>query len=327
MTRNEYKGSGGLGRRNQVYRRNSRSRYSRYGRDNHLVRNIIIISASAVIALAVAGVLIWYFVFYQPTQTSQNDVSSTAPSVIESTQSTESTVSQQTAANVYETLYPDMYVPQVEKIGAAEGEKSVYLTFNNAPSAQTDKLLDVLEQQGVKATFFIYCNENTDAYLKESIKKIHDKGHTVGVLTNTYDYQTIYASVENYLADFAKVFDLITEATGEKPTVFRFAGGSVNGYNQATIKDIVKEMERRGFTYHDWSLDSGDSNQWATGQQIYDTTVNGILNSGKSVVLMDNNSSATLEQLPAIIQKAKENGYEFKAMDATTKPFTMTLPE
>lgn len=98
MTRNEYKGSGGLGRRNQVYRRNSRSRYSRYGRDNHLVRNIIIISASAVIALAVAGVLIWYFVFYQPTQTSQNDVSSTAPSVIESTQSTESTVSQQTAA-------------------------------------------------------------------------------------------------------------------------------------------------------------------------------------------------------------------------------------
>ena len=123
------------------------------------------------IALAVAGVLIWYFVFYQPTQTSQNDVSSTAPSVIESTQSTESTVSQQTAANLYETLYPDMYVPQVEKIGAAEGEKSVYLTFNNAPSAQTDKLLDVLEQQGVKATFFIYCNENTDAYLKESIKK------------------------------------------------------------------------------------------------------------------------------------------------------------
>ena len=87
-------------------------------------------------------------------------------------------------------------------------------------------------------------------------------------MTNTYDYQTIYASVENYLADFAKVFDLITEATGEKPTVFRFAGGSVNGYNQATIKDIVKEMERRGFTYHDWSLDSGDSNQWATDSKF-----------------------------------------------------------
>ena len=120
MTINEYKGSVGLGIRNQVYRRNSRSRYSRYGRDNHLVRNIIIISASAVIALAVAGVLIWYFVFYPPTQTSQYDLSSTAPSVIESTQSTESTVSPQPAATSYETLYPDMYVPQVEKIGAAE---------------------------------------------------------------------------------------------------------------------------------------------------------------------------------------------------------------
>ena len=42
---------------------------------------------------------------------------------------------------------------RLKKIGAAEGEKSVYLTFNNAPSAQTDKLLDVLEQQGVKGDF------------------------------------------------------------------------------------------------------------------------------------------------------------------------------
>ena len=316
-----------MGRRNQVYRRNSRSRYSRYSRDNHLIRNIIIISVSAVLVLAAVGVSIWYFVFYQPAQTSPSDAASTAPSVAESAPAAESAVSQQTTANSYEALYPDMYVPQVEKIGAVQGEKSVYLTFNNAPSAQTDQILDVLDQQGVKATFFIYCNENTDEYLKDAIKKIYDRGHTVGVLTNTYDYQTIYASVENYLADFAEVFDLITEATGEKPTVFRFAGGSVNSYNQNTIKDIVTEMERRGFTYHDWSLDSGDSNQWATGQQIYDTTVNGILNSGKSVVLMDNNSSVTLEQLPAIIQKAKESGYEFKAIDATTKPFTMALPE
>ena len=143
MTRNEYKGSGGLGRRNQVYRRNSRSRYSRYGRDNHLVRNIIIISASAVIALAVAGVLIWYFVFYQPTQTSQNDVSSTAPSVIESTQSTESTVSQQTAANSLRMRLsmrlsnlkdrdPEMYAKAVAQFKDAAADLSK--TISTSPS-------------------------------------------------------------------------------------------------------------------------------------------------------------------------------------------------
>lgn len=317
-----------MSRRNQVYRRNSRKRYSKYSRDSHVVRNVIIIaSASAAVLAAVAGVLIWYFLFYQADQQSPANVSSNLTSTAESNTPAESTASQPTPANSYEALYPDMYVPEVEKIGAATGEKSVYLTFNNVPSAQTDKILDTLDQQDVKATFFIYCNKNTDEYLKEAIKKIHDKGHTVGVLTNTYDYQTIYASVDNYLEDFAKVFDIITEATGEKPTVFRFAGGSVNSYNKATIKPIVAEMERRGFTYHDWSLDSGDSNTWATAQQIYDTTTKGILNNGKSVVLMDNNSNKTLEQLPAIIQKAKENGYEFKAIDAATKPFTMALPE
>ncbi len=316
-----------MGRKNRVYRRGSRSRYSRYGRDNRFVRNIIIISVSAAFVLAAAGVLVWYFVFFLPQQTLPDPVSSDAPSAAESSQTAESVVSQQAPVHAYEALYPQMYVPKVEKIGAADGEKSVYLTFNNAPSAKTDRLLEVLEQQDVKATFFIYCNENTDEYLKAAIKKIYDKGHTVGVSSNTYDYRTIYASVENYLADFAKVFDLIEEATGEKPAVFRFAGGSVNGYNRSIIRELAAEMERRGFTYHDWSLDSGDSNPQATGQQIYDTTVNGILSSGKSVVLMDSHSDATLEQLPAIIQKAKENGYEFKALDASTKPFTMALPE
>lgn len=318
-----------MGRRNQVYRRNGKKRHSKYGKDNHVVRNVIIIvSASVAVLAAVAGVLVWYFVFYQPTdRQNQTNVTSSAVSSVESLAPVVSAASQPVAANSYETLYPNMYVPKVEKIGAVDGEKSVYLTFNNAPSIQTDKILDQLDAQGVKATFFIYCNKNTDEYLKSYIKKIHDRGHTVGVLTNTYDYKDIYASVDNYLADFSKVFDIITEATGEKPTVFRFAGGSVNSYNKSTIKPIIAEMERRGFTYHDWSLDSGDNNSWVTGKQIYDTTVKGILNNGKSVVLMDNNSSKTIEQLPAIIQKAKDNGYQFKAIDATTKPFTMALPK
>ncbi len=318
-----------MGRKNQVYRRNNKRGYSRYDRDRHTIRNIIlIVLISAAVLAAVAGVLIWYFVFFdQEQQQNQSNESVSVVSAVESLLETESVASMQTYTNDYELLYPNMYVPKVEKVGAVTGEKSVYLTFNNAPSEQTDQLLDVLEQQNVKATFFIYCNENTVEYLTQEIQKIYQKGHTVGVLTDTYDYQTIYASVDNYLADFAKVFDLITQATGEKPTVFRFAGGSVNGYNKAIIKQLAAEMERRGFTYHDWSLDSGDSNKWTSGQQVYNTTVNGILNNGKTVVSMDNNSVATLEQLPAIIQKAKENGYVFQAINPATKPFTMDLPE
>ena len=315
-----------MGKKNQVYRRNSRQRRYGYGRRSPTVRNSILIAAACVLVLALAGGLIWYFLFYRTTWEQSNETSS-IPTTLESQIVTESSENEPENTSAYAVLYPEMYVPKVEKVGAAVGEKSVYLTFNDAPSAQTDKLLEVLEQYDVEATFFIYCNENSDAYLKNAIAKIHQKGHTVGVLTDTYDYQTIYASVENYLQDFAKVFDLITEATGEKPTVFRFAGGSVNGYNKAIIRELVQEMERRGFTYHDWSLNSGDSEPGATARQIYNTTVNGILSSGKSVVLMNNNSAATLGQLSAIIEKVKENGYTFLALQADTKPFTMALPE
>lgn len=229
----------------------------------------------------------------------------------------------------YQSLYPELYVPIVEKIPVADGDKVVYLTYDDGPSEETPRLLDILDQEGVKATFFVMAQGKSLEQCKTWLKMIVDRGHAIGVHTYTHDYKSIYASVEAFLEDFKKMHDLIYEATGQKITMLRFAGGSVNQYNQSTCKAIVAEMERRGYTYFDWNVDSGDSERGKDGAFIYKTTVEETLSHQKSIVLMHNTKakSATVDQTAAIIQKIKSAGYRFDVLDPSVKPFKFRLPE
>lgn len=55
----------------------------------------------------------------------------------------------------YQRLYPDFYaptpLPDIEDAG-----KTIYLTFDDGPSDRTDEVLKILDEKGVKATFFVH---------------------------------------------------------------------------------------------------------------------------------------------------------------------------
>ncbi len=229
----------------------------------------------------------------------------------------------------YQSLYPELYVPIVEKIPVKDGDKVIYLTYDDGPSEETERLLDILDQEGVKATFFVMAQGKSLEDCKKWLKMIVDRGHAIGVHTYSHQYKEIYASPQAFLEDFKKMHDLIYEATGQKITMFRFAGGSVNAYNKATCKAIIAEMERRGYTYFDWNVDSGDSEKGDNGKFIYDTTTQEILSHQKSIVLMHNSKAkkATVDQTAAIIEKAKAAGYRFDVLDPSVKPFKFKIPE
>lgn len=229
----------------------------------------------------------------------------------------------------YQSLFPEMYVPIVEKVPAKDGANVVYLTFDDGPSKLTEDLLDVLDEQKVKATFFVTCQGNLTSEDQKLLKEIVDRGHVIGIHTFSHNYTEIYKSVESFLTDFSKMNDIIYEATGTKPTIFRFAGGSYNSYNEKNYKEIIAEMERRGYTYFDWNVDSGDSASDATEKSIYQTTIDGILGKNKSIVLMHNSGSKeyTVNQVAAIIKKVKKEGYHFDVLDPSVKPFSLAYPE
>ncbi|MGN1180730.1 MAG: polysaccharide deacetylase family protein [Suilimivivens sp.] len=139
-----------------------------------------------------------------------------------------------------------------------EEQKIMYLTFDDGPSAEnTDKVLDVLKERNVKATFFVigeYVRKHP-----ETAKRIVAEGHTIGIHCDVHDYGSLYASVEGYIADFEKAYNTVYEVTGVETRLFRFPGGSVNAYNKAIRRDIIEEMEKRGFVYFDWNASLEDA--------------------------------------------------------------------
>ncbi len=196
-------------------------------------------------------------------------------------------------------------------------EKIIYLTFDDGPSYSiTPKLLDILKEENVKATFFIINHSDNLNYL---IKREYDEGHTVAIHSYTHNYGKIYASVDAYFDDLNAMKSKIKNIIGIEPKLIRFPGGSSNTiskFNPGIMTTLSKEVINRGYIYVDWNVSSGDAGDAYTKEQIYNNVINN-LNSKVNVVLMHDFESnyKTLNAIKDIIETAKTQGYQFKALD------------
>lgn len=204
-------------------------------------------------------------------------------------------------------------------------EKVVYLTFDDGPSSRTDEILDILDQYSIKATFFIVNNETQTAI--ETISRAYNSGHTIGVHSASHSYKDIYESVDSYLSDFESCYNYIENITGKSPSIYRFPGGSVNNYNGNICKDIVAEMNRRGFTYFDWNISSEDATSSYTEDSIYKNVMDGCRGRTNCVVLMHDsaNKAETVAALKRIIPDLINEGYTFSPLDENVQPTVFRL--
>lgn len=211
----------------------------------------------------------------------------------------------------YQSLYPELYAPEAAR-GTVDEEKTVYLTFDDGPTARTPQILEILERYGVKASFFAVGGE--DEQSKQWMRDVAAAGHTLGAHSYSHDYKKIYASAEAYLEDFHQIYTLIYDATGAYPTVFRLPGGSVNGYNAGVYKDILAEMERRGFACFDWSVDAADTAANVKTENVVRRALAGTADRRAIVLLHDGDGGAALAALPAIIEGYQAAGFTFAVL-------------
>lgn len=219
----------------------------------------------------------------------------------------------------YQVLFPDMKTTPVKLERGPE--KTVYLTFDDGPSKRTPEVLEILDSHSIKATFFvIYKN---DEFSNSMYREIVNKGHTIAVHSASHSYKDIYESVDAYLTDFEKMYSHVKNITGVAPTLFRFPGGSVNSYNSGIYMEIIAEMTRRGFVYHDWNVSAQDASEKATENSIYHMVIDGAAKRDKSVVLMHDSvdKADTVAALPKIIEDLQKQGYGFAKLDASVAPF------
>lgn len=208
-----------------------------------------------------------------------------------------------------------------EDMGKIQG-KVVYLTFDDGASSNTPQILEILKENEIEATFFFNTGERQtpDSIIKEA----YDMGNAIGVLTSaTYNYDTIYSSVESYLEDFDKSYNRIYEVTGEKPCILRFPGGSINDYNKGNYKELIEEVTSRELVYFDWNVCGQDGNRNTSKDTIVANATKLPAKKDKCIVLMhDNGNDNTCAALREVIRFYKDNGYDFQRLTADVEPIT-----
>ncbi len=220
------------------------------------------------------------------------------------------------------TAQKERTVEVISRKQNGEGKGVIYLTFDDGPSnSSTPKILKILKQENVKATFFVIHHE---ASLQRFIHQEHQEGHTVALHSYTHNYGRVYQSSTNYFDDLNKIRNEVFQLTGEYSNIIRFPGGSSNTvskkYKVGIMQELSSEVLKRGYHYFDWNVDSNDGAGEKNPDKIYWNVINGLSKQRENVVLMHDfeNNTGTLQALPRIIQYGKENGYQFKQITMET---------
>lgn len=196
---------------------------------------------------------------------------------------------------------------QGEKSNSDSEIKKVYLTFDDGPSANTDKILDILNEYGVKATFFVCGKEQ---YTKQ-YQRIAEEGHTLGMHSYSHKFREIYESPEAFQEDMNMLHDFLYEVTGVDSRIVRFPGGSSNTICDADImQELIAGLQKEGIAYFDWNVSSGDAaKNEVSAEKIASNVLDNVGRFKSSIVLMHDSSvkDTTVEALPMIIEKIMES--------------------
>lgn len=206
-----------------------------------------------------------------------------------------------------------------EEVLKPYSERRVYLTFDDGSSYNTAKILDILNEKGVKATFFVVGNENETSY--EMCRRIVAEGHSIGMHSYSHVYKNIYSSEDAFENDLNMIQSYIYRTTGVLSDIYRFPGGSSNRVSKQPMSLFEQRLNDRGIVYYDWNVSSGDaeSRTLKSKAEIIRNCIQGVENNNDSIILMHDlpEKRTTMEALPEIIDRLKEMGVQILPIDMT----------
>jgi polysaccharide deacetylase family sporulation protein PdaB len=178
-------------------------------------------------------------------------------------------------------------------------EKIVSLTFDATyVDDQTLKLLDILDRNNIKATFF--CSGIWLEKFHQLAKDIAAAGHEIGNHGYTHPHMT-QIPISEVRDQIIKTEELIKSTTGKTARYFRPPFGE---YNQE-ILDVASEL---GYQTILWTINSLDWKNPGVHSIINRVTAN---IKPRAIVLMHQDAGQTPKALPAIINYLKSQGYSF----------------
>lgn len=182
-------------------------------------------------------------------------------------------------------------------------QKRIALTFDDGPHPNfTPKILSILKQNKVKATFFLV-GEMAEKY-PNLVKAELAAGNSVG--NHTYHHVSLPKIPEGYVATEIKACGMVLQKiTGKPAHLFRPPGGEYNDY-------VAQTAEALGYQIILWTDDPGD--YASPGENvIISRTLDKVENGG--IILIHDGVQQTINVLPKIIKTLKAKGYEFVTID------------
>lgn len=195
--------------------------------------------------------------------------------------------------------------------------KIAYLTFDDGPEGtNTPAILDILQREGIKATFYVVGNQCYGA--PSVLKRMFDEGHAIGNHSYSHDYDVLYPYVDNFLAELNKTDKIIKDIIGVRPLICRAPGGTYGMFTSA----YYPALRQAGYVEHDWNVCIDDAvgghpTAWDFIQKVREQTASGI---SSAIVLMHSTygKGETVRALPDIISLLRERGYSFGVVTPMT---------
>lgn len=186
-------------------------------------------------------------------------------------------------------------------------DKVIALTFDDGPHGTlTPKLLDILKDNGVVATFFVL-GENVQKY-PDVVKRMYEEGNEIG--THSWNHKDLKKlSLDAIMQDqYGKANDAIEAATGLRAMIDRPPYGSMT-------EELAEQIDREQILWSVDPLDWDAKNGYKNAESVYNRVVNGSDDGGYvrdgGIVLSHDIHETTVDAYDRIIKALKEKGYKF----------------
>ncbi len=195
-------------------------------------------------------------------------------------------------------------------------EKIAYLTFDDGPTSKsTPKILKILSEENVKATFFVigkHVKQNP-----ELVKQAYNDGHYIANHGYSHDNNKLYSSGDSFINEIKSTDLEIGKAIGidnYSSHIFRFPNGYMASAFKSQKQQYAKLLNDIDYAYIDWNCLNKDSEKKYTNSELLNNLKNSCKNKGTLVILMHDTSDVNETDLVLkdSIDYLKEEGYIFK---------------
>ena len=193
-----------------------------------------------------------------------------------------------------DVLPPDAALPMDQ---ADPDKPMIALTFDDGPSAHTERLLDAFEEHGGKATFFVVGNLINDR--KETLVRMAEEGHEIA--GHSWNHRQLTSlGKEDLQKQLVNTRAKIYKVTGVDANLMRPPYGSFN--------DDVKTMCRdHGISLINWSVDTLDW-KYRDANTVYQSVMSQAKDG--AIILCHDLHGSTVDAMEMAIPALIEKGYQ-----------------